>query len=116
MLGSLERELVEKMYKEGWRQKIETKSPPPSDFMRESKLGTYVNPVVTVALRPDGNVESVVFNRESGVPHIDHAVKRIIYMLSPYDRLPAEVAPEGVIEIQYVWTMDKAVRLFSSGR
>jgi outer membrane biosynthesis protein TonB len=103
------------MYAEGWRQKIELNAS--LELLNGATAGTYVNPVVTVALRRDGSVESVVFNRSSGSQDVDAAVRRIIVLLSPYTPFPADVAQDyDVIEIQRVWTFDKAVRLFSGGR
>ena len=105
------------MVAEGWRQKIEQNAP--FDVLQAAKNGNgpYENPVVTVALRQDGSVESVVFNRSSGVVAIDNAIRRIVLMLSPFAPFPSDLAIEyDVIEIRRVWTFDLAVRLLYGGR
>ena len=103
------------MYAEGWRQRIEMNAT--LDQLREAKTQPYVDPVVTVALRSDGSVETVTFNRSSGVPAIDEALRHIVQKLAPYSAFPPDVAREyDVIEIRRVWTFDTAIRLFAGGR
>jgi outer membrane biosynthesis protein TonB len=70
-----------------------------------------------VALRHDGSLESVVFNRSSGVPAIDNAVRRIVMMLSPFPPFSSDLAVDyDVIEIRRVWTFETAVRLLYGGQ
>jgi TonB family protein len=103
------------MAAEGWRQKIEQNAP--MDVLQAAKSGSYENPVVTVALRQDGSVESVVINRSSGVPAIDNAVRRIVMLLSPFAPFSSDLAVDyDVIEIRRVWTFDTALRLLYGGR
>ncbi len=103
------------MYAEGWRQKIEMNAK--TDALQALKARPHENPVITVALRSDGSVESVVVNRSSGVPEIDEAVRTIVKALAPYPPFPPDVAQDyDVIEIRRVWTFDRAVRLFAGGR
>lgn len=103
------------MVAEGWRQKIEQNAP--FDVLQAAKNGPYENPVVTVALRRDGSVESVIFNRSSGVVAIDNAVRRIVLLLSPFAPFPSDLAMDyDVIEIRRVWTFDVALRLLYGGR
>lgn len=103
------------MYAEGWRQKIEMNTP--LDSLREAKAKPYVDPIVTVGLRRDGTVEAVTFNRSSGVPQLDDAVRAIVQKHAPYGAFPPDLAREyDVIEIRRVWTFDTAVRLFTGGR
>ncbi len=103
------------MYAEGWRQRIEMNAT--LDLLREAKTQPHVDPLVTVALRSDGTVEAVTFNRSSGVAEIDEAVRRIVQNLAPYGAFPPDLAREyDVIEIRRVWTFDTAIRLFAGGR
>ena len=46
----------------------------PADSSRQP----HTNPVVTVAIRSDGSVESVKLQLSSGVPAIDAAIDRIV--------------------------------------
>jgi TonB family protein len=103
------------MYAEGWRQRIEMNAV--VDDLKQSKDKPHVDPLVTVALRRDGSVEGVTFNRSSGVPEYDEAVRQIVLRLSPYGAFPPDVAREyDVIEIRRVWTFETALRLFAGGR
>ena len=115
LLARPDRDLRLMMAAEGWRQKIEQNAP--FDVFQAAKSGPYENPVVTVALRPDGSVESVVINRSSGVAAVDNAVRRIVLLLSPFPPFPSDLAMDyDVIEIRRVWTFDSAVRLIYGGR
>ena len=103
------------MYAEGWRQRIELNAT--LEQLREASKQEHVDPVVTVALRSDGSVEAVTFNRSSGVAGIDEAIRAIVQRLGPYTPFPPDVAREyDVLEIRRVWTFDTAVRLFAGGR
>jgi TonB family protein len=110
LLGRTERDARLLMFAEGWRQKVEQNAP--FDMLQSAKTGPYVNPLVTVALRRDGSVESVVINRSSGLPAIDEAVRKIVLMLSPYEPLPRDLGMDyDVVEIVRVWTFDAGLRL-----
>ena len=115
LLGRTDRDVVLMMYAEGWRQKVEMNAP--MERLRELKAQAHVDPLVTVGLRSDGSVESVTFNRSSGVAEIDDAIGEIVRRLGPYTPFPPDVAREyDVIEIRRVWTFDAALRLFAGGR
>jgi outer membrane biosynthesis protein TonB len=110
LLGRTERDVRLLMFAEGWRQKVEQNAP--FELLQRAKTGPYVNPLVTVALRRDGTLESVEINRSSGIQAIDDAVRQILLMLSPYDAIPPEIAMDyDVIEIVRVWTFDAGLRL-----
>ncbi len=115
LYGRTAKDLRLQMVAEGWRQKVEQNAP--LDVLQAAKNGPYENPVVTVALRRDGSIESVVINRSSGVPAIDNAVRRIVMMLSPFAPFSSDLAADyDVIEIRRIWTFDTAVRLQYAGR
>jgi len=115
VFGRFEREMGPVLYAEGWRQVVELNAP--FELLEKAKKGSYENPLVTVALRSDGSVEKVVFNRSSGQPDIDNAVRRIIQLLAPYQPFPAELEAEyDIIEIPRIWSFDKALRLIWEGR
>jgi TonB family protein len=99
------------MYAEGWSRKIELNMT--FDMVREAAKQRHTHPVVTVALRSDGSVESVTFVVSSGVPAIDEAVRRIVQSQAPYAAFAPALAREfDVIEIRRTWHFDMAVRLF----
>ena len=79
------------------------------DILKAAKVAPYTNPIVTVALRSDGSVDSIVINQSSGVADVDAAVRRIIQSLAPYAPFPRDLAAEfDVIEIRRVWSFDTA--------
>jgi hypothetical protein len=114
LIGRADQDTQLLIFAEVWRRNINTRAP--FEVLEKAKTGTYVNPWVTVGLRADGQVDSVTFDRSSGVPEIDAAVRQIILMLAPYNRFPRELAAEyDIIEVPAVWTFNRAVRLFWGG-
>ena len=115
IFGRTDRDVVAMMYAEGWRQKVELNAA--IETLKAAKVAPYTNPVVTVALRSDGSVDSIVINQSSGVAEVDAAVRKIIQSLAPYAPFPRDLAAEyDVIEIRRIWSFDTAVRLFGTGR
>ncbi|MGZ3259704.1 MAG: TonB C-terminal domain-containing protein, partial [Croceibacterium sp.] len=115
LFARTDRNVVLTMYAEGWRQRIELNAA--LDAFKEAKGKPHVDPVVTVALRSDGSVEGIRFDRPSGAAEIDEAIRRIVQALAPYGAFPPDLANEyDVIEIRRVWTFDTALRLFAGGR
>ncbi len=73
----------------------------------------HADPVVTVAVRRDGSVESLNFVVSSGVPELDEAIRRIVQGQTPYPAFPPALANQfDVIEIRRTWFFDGAVRLY----
>jgi len=99
------------LYAEAWARKIQLNMT--FDLVRDAARRPHTPPVVTVALRSDGSVESVVFVRSSGLPEMDDAVRRIVHSQTPYPVFPPGLAREyDVIEIRRTWSFDMAVRLY----
>ena len=99
------------LYAEAWARKIQLN--PSFDLVREAVQQPHTQPVVTVAIRADGSVESVSFVVSSGVPAIDDAVRRIVQSQLPYPAFsPALAGLYDVIEIRRTWHFDMAVRLY----
>ena len=98
------------LYAEAMSRKIEMNMT--IDMVREVAKQPHTNPVVTVAVRRDGSVESVTFVRSSGVAAIDEAVTLIVRSQANYQAFPPGLAREfDVIEIRRTWHFDIAVRL-----
>jgi TonB family protein len=98
-------------YAEAWARKIELNMT--IDMVREVARQPHRNPMVTVAIRSDGSVESVTFVVSSGVAEVDEAVRRIVQSQLPYQVFPPALAREfDVIEIRRTWHFDVAVRLY----
>jgi TonB family protein len=82
------------------------------DMVRDAVKRPHTDPLVTVALRSDGSVESVTFVRSSGVADIDEGIRRIVQSQMPYPAFPPGLAREfDVIEIRRTWHFDMAIRL-----
>jgi TonB family protein len=98
-------------YAEVWSRKIELNMT--FDMVREAAKQPHADPVVTVAIRSDGSVESVTFVRSSGVPALDEAIRNIIDSQKPYPAFPPGLAREwDVILIRRTWYFDMAIRLY----
>ncbi|HQR72495.1 MAG TPA: TonB C-terminal domain-containing protein, partial [Burkholderiaceae bacterium] len=99
------------LYAEAWARKIELNMT--IDMIREAAKRPHRDPMVTVAVRSDGSVESVTFVVSSGVAEIDAAIRRIVESQVPYQAFPPALAREyDVIEIRRMWHFDVAVRLY----
>lgn len=99
------------LYAEAWARKIQLN--PTMDAIRDLLRQPHTDPLVTVAIRADGTVESISFTRSSGVPAIDDAVRRIIEGQANYPAFPPALAREyDVIEIRRTWHFDSAIRLY----
>ena len=70
-------------------------------------------PMVTLAIRSDGSVESVTFVASSGVPAIDDAIRRIVQSQALYPPFPPGLTRDyDVLEIRRTWHIDTAIRLY----
>lgn len=101
-------ELVQ--YAEAWARKIQFNTP--VDTVREVAKRPHTNPMVTVAIRSDGSVESVTFVISSGVAEVDEAIRRIVEGQRPYPAFPPALAREyDVVEIRRTWHFDVSIQL-----
>jgi hypothetical protein len=97
-------------YAEAWAQKIQFNTG--DETVREVAKRPHRAPLVTVAIRSDGSVESVTFEFSSGVAEVDDAIRRIVEGQKPYVAFPPALAREyDVVEIRRTWHFDTAVRL-----
>jgi membrane protein involved in colicin uptake len=73
----------------------------------------HAPPMVTLAIRSDGSVESVTFVASSGVPAIDDAIRRIVQSQALYPPFPPGLTRDyDVLEIRRTWHIDTAIRLY----
>lgn len=97
-------------YAEAWERKIHLNTP--FETARELAQRRHIDAVVTVAVRSNGSVESVTFDRSSGAPEVDQAIRRIVQSHENYPPFPPALARDvDVIEIRRTWHFDVAVRL-----
>ena len=98
------------LYAEAWSRKIQLNMT--FDMVREAAKQPHTDPIVTVAIRSDGSVESVTFVLSSGVAAIDEAIRRIVDSQRPYQVFPPGLARDfDVILIRRSWYFDTAIRL-----
>ncbi len=99
------------LYAEAWTRKIELNMT--FDMVRDAAKQLHTDPLVTVAVRSDGSVESVTFVQSSGVAAIDEAIRRIVQSQTPFQAFSPNLARQyDVIEIRRSWHFDMAIRLY----
>jgi outer membrane biosynthesis protein TonB len=97
-------------YAETWALKMQLNTG--IETVREVAKRLLRAPLVTVAIRSDGSVESVTFEVSSGVAEVDDAIRRIVEGQKPYVAFPPALAGEyDVVEIRRTWHFDTALRL-----
>jgi len=63
---------------------------------------------LTVAIKADGEVESVEVNRSSGHKVLDQAAVRIVRLAAPFDRFPENIRRDtDILHITRTWTFTK---------
>ena len=91
-------------YVEDWRQKVEdigNRNYPAA--AREKKL--YGNLLMTVGIRANGSLDSIVIDRSSGQKVLDLAAKKIVEMAAPYSAFPADIKRDtDILYITRTWT------------
>ena len=99
------------LYAEAWARKIQLNTA--LEIVRNAAKRSHSQPLVTVAIRSDGSVESVTFVLSSGAAEIDETVRRIVQDLAPYPPFPQALARDyDVVEIRRSWHFDSAIRLY----
>ena len=95
-------------YIDGWRRKIERIGN--LNYPAEAKANRiYGSLQLTVAIRADGEIESVEINRPSGHKVLDQAALRIVRLAAPFDRFPANIrADTDILHITRTWTFTRA--------
>ena len=97
-------------YADAWAQRIQFNTAPAT--IRAMAKRPLRDPMVTVAIRSDGSVESVTFELPSGVAAVDGAIRQIVASQASYP-FPPELAREyDVIEIRRSWHFDSIILLY----
>jgi periplasmic protein TonB len=94
-------------YVDNWRLKIERVGN--LNYPSEAKARKlYGSLQLTVAIKADGEVESVEVNRSSGHKMLDQAAVRIVRLASPFDRFPGNIrADTDILHITRTWTFTR---------
>jgi hypothetical protein len=99
------------LYAEAWTRKIELNMT--FDMVREAAKQPHSHPLVTVAVRSDGSVESITVVQSSGLAAFEEASRNIVHSQAPYQAFSPALAREwDVIEIRRTWYFDMAIRLY----
>ena len=103
-VGSRAEEYRFARYVEDWRLKVErigNLNYP--EAARAKKL--YGSLLLTVGIRADGSLESVMVDRSSGQKILDMSATRIVKMASPYSPFPADIRRDtDILYITRTWT------------
>jgi protein TonB len=90
-------------YLDGWKRRIERVGTLnfPNEARRRSMSG---NPVLEVAVRADGQLESVTVRRSSGHRELDSAAVGIVKLAAPFDPFPNALRERyPVLRFAYEW-------------
>lgn len=98
-------------YAEAWARRIQLNAP--VEIVRDLAKLPHSNPLVTVAIRSDGTIETVTIEVSSGSAAVDAAVRKIVQDTAPYPAFPPALARQyDVIEVRRTWHFDMAIRLY----
>ena len=94
-------------YVDNWRLKIERVGN--MNYPQEAKARKlYGSLQLTVAIKADGEVESVEVSRSSGHKVLDQAAIRIVRLAAPFDRFPSNIrADTDILHITRTWTFTR---------
>jgi periplasmic protein TonB len=112
-LGARAQEYRFARYVEDWRLKVErigNLNYP--DVARAKKL--YGSLLLTVAIRSDGRIDSIVIDRSSGKKILDLAASKIVEMGGPYSAFPPDIKRDtDILYITRTWTFAPGDSLIS---
>jgi protein TonB len=93
-------------YLEDWRLKVERIGA--MNYPEEARGKFFGTLVMSVALRPDGNVDRIIVLRSSGNKMLDDAAKRIVMIAAPFAPFPPEIRKEtDYLDITRTWSFTR---------
>jgi protein TonB len=100
-------------YVDNWRLKIErVGNLNYPDEARTRKIFGKLQ--LTVAIKANGEVETVEINRSSGHKVLDQAAIRIVRLAAPFDPFPANIrADTDILHITRTWTFTRTDQVFA---
>ena len=106
-IGSRAAEYRFAAYVDNWRLKVERVGN--LNYPEEARARRIHGQLqLTVAIKADGEVESVEIDRSSGKKVLDEAAKRIVRLAAPYDRFPNDIKRDtDIIHITRTWMFMK---------
>jgi protein TonB len=74
----------------------------------------YASLQLTVAIKSDGEIESVEINRSSGYKFLDQAARRIVQLSAPFEPFPADIRKDtDILHITRTYTFTRADQVLS---
>src|SRR6185437_11298806 len=100
-------------YVDTWRRRIERVGN--LNYPSEAKAKRiYGSLQLTVAIKADGEVESIEINRSSGHKVLDQAAIRIVRLAAPFDRFPDNIRVDtDILHITRTWTFTRGDQMVS---
>jgi len=94
-------------YVDNWRQRVERVGN--LNYPAEARARKiYGSLLLTVAIKADGEVETVEVERSSGHKLLDQAAIRIVRLSAPFDRFPDNIRRDtDIIHITRTWTFTR---------
>ena len=107
-LGARAEEYRFAQYVDNWRLKIERIGN--LNYPEEARLRRiYGSLKLTVAIKADGDVESVEINQSSGYKVLDQAAVRIVRLAAPFDRFPENIRTDtDILHITRTWIFTRS--------
>lgn len=98
-------------YVDNWRRRIERIGN--LNYPQEAKeRKIYGSLQLTVAIKADGEIESVEINRSSGHKVLDNAALRIVRLAAPFERFPDNIRVDtDVLHITRTWNFTRAQQM-----
>ena len=99
-------------YEEDWRVKIERVGT--LNYPAEARGKIYGNLRLTVAIRPDGSVESIELDRSSGLGVLDAAAFKIVRMATPFAAFPPDIRRDtDLLVITRTWFFGQGDKIWT---
>jgi len=95
------------LYVENWRQRVQRVGN--LNYPAEAKAkGIRGSLQLTVAIKADGEIESVEINRSSGHKVLDQAAVRTVRLAAPFERFPPDIRVDtDILHITRTWTFTR---------
>jgi protein TonB len=102
-------------YEEDWRVKIERVGT--LNYPAEARGRHYGSLRLTVAIRPDGTVDSIELDRSSGLKVLDAAAFKIVRMATPFAAFPPSIRRDtDLLVITRTWFFGQGDKIWTEAR
>jgi periplasmic protein TonB len=107
-IGARTKEYRFAQYVDGWRGKVERVGN--LNYPEEAKKRQiYGNLQLTVAIKANGDVESIEINRSSGHRMLDEAARRIVMLSAPFEPFPPAIRRDtDILHITRTWQFTRS--------